>query len=291
MFPDTSSFSCINKNQSFPVRKKSELVKFLKKQDEAIYFNDSTGKDTGIIFQNRISNPDSYKTSFLNYSHKTLKEINSFNYYKTDWLSWFLIFCFIIYAFLQKNFNRKQKAVINSFFNYSNKNQLLREGNLYNETGFYFLLFLSLLSVCLLLMHGFVYTYFGTYTSVNSFLLFLQISSVFLSLYFGKILLMRILSFIFKLNKLYSDFVLSHHLFIITLGITSLFISTILIFASNYMLIICSVIIGIGLYINFILRLYIVNLSIGFFSLYYYILYICSVEILPVLIIYKLIIK
>ncbi len=293
MLPDSTSYKLINHNQCFPIHSKTELEKFIKKQDEVIYLNDSTFNDTSIIIQDKIKCTENYIKSFLSINNAPQKDVNiqSLNLYNTDWLTWFLLLCFVIFAFLQKNFCRKQKNIISSFFNYRYNSQLIREGNIYNETGFYFLLFLSLISFCLLLLNWFVFYFLDSFLFVNSLILFLKILSAFLFFYFGKIMFIRIISFTFKLNKLYSDFVLTQHVFLITLGVISLFLSMILVYLTNYILIITSVLVTIGLYVNFIFRLYILNLASGIFTLFYFILYICSIEILPVLIVYKLIIK
>ena len=293
MSKDSTSLTSVNINQIFPVTSKTGFISFIQRQDEVIYPKDNIVLQTNCIIQNKIDNPKKFVNSLINVQDvksKTIK-INSNIFFNTDWITYFLLFCFILYAFLQKTFYKKQRVIFSSFFNYRYTNQLIREGNLYNESGFYLLLILSLLSFGLLFLNWVVYYSYGNFLNINSLILFLKVFAVFAVFYFGKILFLLFLSNIFKLNKLCSDFVLSQHVFFISFGILALFLSVIVFFSTSRIIVISSIIIFISFYVNYLFRLYILTLGSGFFSLFYYFLYICTVEILPLLVVYKMINK
>jgi len=289
MSKDTSLLTSVNPIQTFPVYSRTGFITFIQRQDEAIYPKDKAVTRTDLIFQNKIIYSNKLAHSFINVKEvkPATLEAKSNSFFNTDWITYFLMFCFVLYAFIQKTFYKKQRVIFSSFFNYRYTNQLIREGNIYNESGFYLLLFLSLLSFAFLLLNWEIYYLYGTFLSVNSLSLFLKALGVFTVFYFGKIILQLFLSNVFKLNSLYSEFVLAQHVFFISFGILALFLSVIVFFTATKIIIIASIIIFISLYINYIFRLYILTSGSGFFSLFYYFLYICTVEILPLLVVYK----
>ena len=290
---DTTLLISVNPNLIFPVKHRTGFTTFIQKQDEVVYPNQSIKSGTYRIFQAKIVYPEKFKQSFINVPAVKQNVINvkTNSFFNTDWVTYFLLFCFVLYAFLQKMFYKKQRIIFNSFFNYRYTNQLIREGNIYNESGFYLLLLLSLLSFGLLLLNWGVYYFYGNFLFVNSLVLYLKVFALFALYYFGKIIFLLFLSNVFKLNKLYSDFVLTQHVFFISFGILALFFSTIIFYSTTKIIIISSIIIFISFYINYIFRLYMLTLGSGFFSLFYYFLYICTVEILPLLVVYKMLNK
>lgn len=298
MSSDTTSFSSINTNQIYSVIEETGFVNFIHRQDEAVYSKDSIPGDnikidTNIIFQTKIENPQSFCRSLANVnSFKQNKiEVKSNVFYNTDWITYFLIFCFVFYAFLQKTFLKKQRIIFNSFFNYRYTNQLIREGNIYNESGFYFLLLLSFFSFALLFLNWGVYYFYGNFLIINSLSIFLKVLAIFLLYYFGRIVLLLFISHVFKLNKLYSEFVLTQHVFFISFGIVALFFSVLVFFTATKFIIISSIIVFISFFTNYIIRLYMLTLNSAFFSLLYFFMYICTVEIMPLLVVYKLLNK
>lgn len=293
MSSDTTSLSSANITLVFPVNRNTEIIKYFQKQDEVIYTNDTILSDTNIIFQNRIIKPDVYCQSLTNVSSIKRHEINlkSTFFYNTDWIIYFLLFCFILYAYLQNTFLKKQRIIFNSFFNYRYTNQLIREGNIYNESGFYLLLFLSLMSCVFLLLSWGIYYFYGNFLFVNSLLLFIKILTLFLILYFGKIIILLFIAHVFKLRKLYSEFVLTQHVFFISFGLIALFFSVLIFFTTTHFIILSSIFIFLSFFTNYIIRLYILTIGSGFFSLFYFFLYICTIEIMPLLVVYKMLNK
>jgi len=289
MLYDTERDTCINNQLKYPEPPCTMLTRFVKEQDNALFATDSVQE--GLIYiQKKTLPPPSYVKSIVNVRSAKVKqqEIKEFAFYNTSWIFWSLLLCFAVYAFLQKNFGKKQSVIFKSFFNLRYSNQLMREGNIYNESDFYFLLFLSLISFCLYLLALSSYLLLGNVLFFNSLITFIKIIALFFVAYFGKILLLKMIAVIFKLDKLYSEFVLTQHIFIITSGVAALFICVLIFFTPYKAVVLFSVLIYLSLFINYILRLYMHTSGAGIFSLYYFILYICTLVILPLLFVYKL---
>jgi len=298
MSSDTATLSSVNTHLIYPVVEKTGFMGFIHWQDEVLYntdsiVSDSITIDTNLIFQARIENPKTFCRSLANvnsFKNKSI-DIKANTIYNTDWIIYFLLFCFVFYAYVQKTFLKKQRIIFTSFFNYRYTNQLIREGNIYNESGFYFLLLLSFLSFSLLLLNWSVYYLYDNFLIVNSLSIFLKVISFFTLYYFGRIVFLLFLSHVFKLKKLYSEFVLMQHVFFISFGIVALFFSVFVFFTATNFIIISSIIVFISFFANYIIRLYILTLNTGLFSLFYFFMYICTFEIMPLLVVYKLINK
>jgi len=289
MASDSINDTSANVFLKYPELPRQGFVKFVGNQDEVSYTPDSV-KLQNTVLQKKVVSPEKYTKSFVNVYSAKAKDlsVNPYNFYNTSWILWILLFCFVVYAYLQRHFSKKQSIIFKSFFNLRYTNQLIREGNIYNESGFYFLLFLSLITCGLYILGTGSYFMFGNLLFFNSFMVFIRILLFFTAAYFGKFLLLRILATVFKLEKLYSEFVLTQHIFIITSGVLALFISTFIFFTPYRFVVLFSVLAFLSLFSNYLFRLYMLTSGTGIFSLYYFILYICTVEILPLLFVYKL---
>ncbi len=225
MLSDTERDTCVNIQLKYPERSSTMLIRFVKGQDEALFSSD-TIQEGMVYIQKKTIPPPQYVKSLVNvHSAKSKQQdVKEFTFYNTSWIFWSLLVCFTVYAFLQKKFGKKQSIIFKSFFNLRYSNQLMREGNIYNESDFYFLLFLSLISFCLYILALSSYFILGNLLYFNSLIVFLKIIALFFMVYFGKILLLKILAVVFKLDKLYSEFVLTQHIFIITSGVVALFV-------------------------------------------------------------------
>jgi len=293
MSADTTYFLLPKPNNTLPDYNKSGFVFFIDQEANAYSESDTSLIDSTLKHPFKVIKPDVFKKSLLNnipYNNSTIKPepISVFN---TDWLSYLLICAFIVYVFIKKNFYIKQRLLFNSFFDARTTGLLIREGNLYKEKNFYALIALSFISISFLFLNLGIYFFNTKFIYINSFYFFYKLIAVFIVFYFGKVLLMLMLSNIFKLSKIYSDFVLMHHVYIIVFGIFSLFFSLFVFYTSHKIIIILSALASLSLFLNYLFRLYKLHTNAGYFSIFYFFLYICTLEIMPLLIIYKLLNK
>jgi hypothetical protein len=94
---------------------------------------------------------------------------------------------------------------------------------------------------------------------------------------------------VLRLEKHQSEFMLSQHIFMITAGIVSLFSVSFVFFTANYYIVTATLVLFISVIIIQYVRIMRMGSSLGLMQLLYFFLYICTVEIMPILVVYKLI--
>jgi hypothetical protein len=208
---------------------------------------------------------------------------------QADWMVGVGLFVLIMIAIIRFSFNKYLIRLVDSILNYQTSNNLFLEKNLRNIRGSIFLNALFFLNI------SFFAVLYYNFSSINtgkasSFLTFVYTLAGFLLLYFGKFIVVRIIGYIFdgvKESKeyLHTVFIYNKNLGIFLLPVT-LSVPFIADFAIYFLLII-GLIIAIVFYLLRLIR----GVKILFrkhVSIFYMILYLCALEILPLLVIYKL---
>lgn len=202
----------------------------------------------------------------------------------------FCVFLFLfLFAVLKNNFSKQLANLVYSFFN----NRVL--SNLTKEENSFF----SWLFVILFVLFGFLFglfTYLG-FTSQNvdkhyGFQFFLTISVVVMGLFLAKILVLYLLGFFFKLQKLVSEYISILYLSYFNTGL--LFLPLLVAFClspviySRYYLTIAIISLLIIFVFQFIRRG--INILSNYqLSKVYLFLYFCALEICPILVLIKVI--
>ena len=206
----------------------------------------------------------------------------------TDWIAILVILCLVVLAWVQSNYSKRLRQIIRSVALPYYVNQLEREGNLFNERITLGLGFIYLTSVSLL-----IYEFFQFYSFVDfgmpNFLIFLIIFTGVIGYMLVKTLLTQATGVIFKTLELAHSYRLNALIFNHTIG---LFLFPVLLFALYFQ---ANPFIWIALGITSILLAYrfMRSISIGLlntkFPVFYLILYLCTLEILPLLLLIKVI--
>lgn len=204
-----------------------------------------------------------------------------------DWITGLFILVFVLLAFVRSNFNRRFKNLLNSFFSRRLENQFLKEGNIFKER-----LVFPLMTIFLLVISLFAYQsleFFNIeierYTELHSFLfIFASIAVIIL----GRAILRFFLGTVFRtLHKTYEQMV---NIFIYDVFNSILLIPLLLTAAYNPMknVFVAGFVLIAIIYLLRIIRLTIIGAKNTKFSGYYLFLYLCTAEIIPVLVIGKL---
>ena len=208
---------------------------------------------------------------------------------KHDWMVAISIFVLILMAVIRFSFSKYLHRVIDSIFNYQTSSNLFLEKNLRNLRGSVFLNLLFFLNTSFFT----VQCYDNLVLSKEfptSFLLFLYALAGLITIYLGKIIVVRSIGYIFNgINEskeyLYSVFLYNKNLGVVLLIVT---LSVPFVKAGASVILLHA-----GLLIAFLF--YLLRLTRGIkilfrkhVSIYYMILYLCALEILPFLVIYKL---
>ncbi|MCD4746894.1 MAG: DUF4271 domain-containing protein [Bacteroidales bacterium] len=244
-------------------------------------------KNTGKNFDNNNPEKSLFVSHQLNTNNISPNYTQSLN--NKDWILGILILCFFLFALVQVLYKKRIKQIFKSFFIKRYTNQLIRDGNLFNERITINLFIIFVLTFSLLIFKSAEFFIRFPQNIVFNFILYLKILIIFFILWFIKILAVIFIGRIFKLENMSKEYLLNILIFNLISGIF-LLPSLVLITYIQSTAIIYIVLIMIGLIILYrIIRGIFIGLSCLNFSLLYLILYLCTLEILPFLILTKLV--
>jgi hypothetical protein len=214
------------------------------------------------------------------------KERETANY---DWLTGLFIVCMVVLVWVRYEAERRVSALFKGVFAKHNMNQMLRDGDIIHErftTGLMFIYFVSLSALLMLLISKYLHSYLWT---DNSFILFSGLITSLLILWIVKILIIRTIGKIFRTKSETDEYIITNIIYNIAIGL----VIFPFIFAGYFAGYETSTYIAIGIFIiGFVLkfiRSIFVGLSVQTFPVVYLFLYLCTLEILPFLVIYKII--
>lgn len=200
-----------------------------------------------------------------------------------------LILCIIIFTLANVLYYRRLRQILKTSVNHHYMNQLVRDGNLLTETisillyGIY-LITLSILfysiNTLILKIHLF---------STNATFEFLNILGLVIIFLLAKPLLIRFIGFIFKTKNETYNYLLLMFIFDHVTGLILLLFLIVITFLKLKLLLYFVIFLTGIILLYRIIRIGVNKISPPNFSVFYLILYICSVEILPLVIFIKLI--
>jgi hypothetical protein len=205
-----------------------------------------------------------------------------------DWLTSILLIMVLLVTWMTVRHRKRMEQVFRAAFSYRFVNQLMRDGDLSRELintvlSIVFIFLTAILLFLTALHSGYIPTYESKY-----FLLFVKVLSATGLYFFGRIYLHRVVGVVFKtqvpaLEYNVNSFIINH---IATIIVLPLIISVV--FTSNTVLLYTSVFIYSSLLLYSIIRGSFIGTSIKKFSVFYLFLYLCTLEILPLLVIVKI---
>lgn len=243
---------------------------------------------------NEIStfNKDSITERFLTITSQKPAVINPhpIKNQQSDWLVGILIFCFFVISYIRITRKKYVKDMLLGLYSRPMFRQLIREGSLYSS-GLAFPMTLVVLLT---------YSVF-TYQLINLFnpaALANTIQIQLLSYFFGGILILlltktlfvRSAGFLFKTSELAEEYASNSYYFHIITAVSLLPFLFFSIFDKSSILIFLALIVSALLFIYSILRGILISLEMRKYSPYQNLLYLCTLEFLPILVIIKAII-
>ncbi len=211
----------------------------------------------------------------------------------TDWLLLLLLLCFSLLAWILTFSRKRVNQIIKATYTNRTINQLIRDGDLFKEriaVAFIVIYFISISLFVFQATHYYLNLKQFGYYSVFTFFIIL---AIIIALYILKLLATKFIGFVFKNNIANHIYLLNGFIFNIITGILLLPLLLFMIyskgvtasFATNL-----SIAIVLALAALRYLRNIIIGVSFSKFSIFYLFLYLCTLEILPILIIIKVII-
>lgn len=226
----------------------------------------------------------SSKQSPINlYNKKEMAEVN------TDWITLHLIIILIVIALIKVFFAKRSKQVLRSFYSNRHMNILLREGNIFAERISIGATILYLITFSLFIFQ-FIYVAFPAgFFTLTEYKLFSVIILIVLVSFILKNVTIMMVGKIFKNHLLLSEFTLMNFIFNVNLGLWLLPFLVLSVFLPSAEAIYSGFFFWLWVFIYKLFRQFFTGLGYPNFSLLNRFLYLCALEIVPFLIIIKLV--
>jgi hypothetical protein len=229
---------------------------------------------------------------FFPYKSEPIKISPKFRDYQAyDWLTLLLLLCLGILAWIKYEGGRRVSQLFRAVFARHNMNQLLRDGDIFHERITPGLMFISLITYSTavsLLIRPYNIEFPGADSSFQQFSI---VAGVILSLWMLKLVIIKLSGILFRTRNETNEYLITNIIFNVASGLIAFPFAFSAHYTDNSIILWISIlIIIVGLLMKFIRSIF-VGLSTQSFPVVYIFLYLCTLEILPVLVIYKLIVN
>ncbi|MBL7138548.1 MAG: DUF4271 domain-containing protein [Bacteroidales bacterium] len=209
--------------------------------------------------------------------------------FQPEWIFWVFLGMFLLLAWVQVFDAHRFRMILSATFATRHLHHLMRGGNLMNERISIALPLIYVLSVSMVIYQALLLIFHRTSSAISQLQLFLLLSLAVTGFWACKILIMNFLSIIFKTDQTNSEYKLN---ILVTVSFLGLLLLPLLIFAV-YLKSVWLIYIALGLIACFsIFRLvkgFLIGISLTRFSYFFLFIYLCTLEILPLLVAAKLI--
>jgi hypothetical protein len=209
----------------------------------------------------------------------------------SDWLFLVQLLGILIFTWVIVSFRKRLKQIFSSLFTNRAINQLIRDGDLLKQAILFPLLSIYFLSVSLLISTFLLHYKVVGQTYLIDFFVFIKVLFIIFLLSFIKNIFIRFISNTFRNQMVTSYYLLNGNISNIIIGILLIPLLFLYSFADNFIsdkLLIFCIIIVILINIIRIVRNITSSFNYSKFSSLYLFLYLCTVELLPIIIIVKL---
>jgi len=209
--------------------------------------------------------------------------------FQPDWVFWVFLVMFLILAWTQLFNAQRFKIILRATFTARYLHQLEREGNLFNERISIALSSVYILSVAMVIYQALQLIFHQTSSTIPQFRLFLLIALAVTGLWAFKVLLMNTLSIIFKTDGTNNKYKLN---ILVTIAFLGVLLVPVLVFAV-YLKSAWLIYLSIGLIVIFsvfrVIKGFFIGIRLTRFSYFFLFVYLCTLEILPLLVAVKII--
>ncbi|MFA6923200.1 MAG: DUF4271 domain-containing protein [Bacteroidales bacterium] len=231
-----------------------------------------------------------YKESiFKNHLLKTQSIDATYFDQKQDWITCVLILILLLFSYVKAATNKRIKIIGLCLVSLRYISQLNREGSIFSQRGAVEL-FLIFITTSALFVYQIAIFYKLNLVSENGFIAYIVLCAGIFFLYSIKAILLRIIGAIFRLKKEFSEYILNVFVFNEAVGIALIPI----VLGVSFLNFGKAVLLNIGICIFFASYIYRIfrGIEIGGanlkFSKFYLFLYLCALEVLPVIILIKI---
>jgi hypothetical protein len=210
---------------------------------------------------------------------------------QNDWIFWILLAGFVILTTTRYYHEKRLKLFGSSVFKRSAAIQLIRENPVYSHRSFFPLLLLYIISATLLIDQAAEIFSPGSSAGLKTLLVFAEFLGVYVALSILKIFLIWLISVTFKNIETAKEYIQNILIYNLVLGIILLPLLVLIIYTYHEVFLYVA---GVMVIIMISLRFFrgmMIGLSDSKFSLFHLFLYLCTLEILPIVIAAKFLSK
>jgi hypothetical protein len=250
--------------------------------------------DSTADFQSLLSAKPHPAQSFFTSHDMKVREIRpvTFIKYQPDWILGILLFSFILLAWIQVFYRKRLRLILMAPYSRRFLSQLVRDGDLFSERITLAAGFIYITTTALLLYQLYQLAPVSEGIKIpDGFLLFALISISLLCFWTIKISLIRLLSVIFRTRQTTREYILNILIFNIITGILMLPVLVLGIYLKSVIFLWICIIIFFFYFTFRFARGFLIGISITKFSYLFLFVYLCSLEILPLVVLVKLVLR
>ncbi len=206
------------------------------------------------------------------------------------WVPGILIICFVLLAWGRLFYRRRLDMIFRAVFAKNYANQLIREGNIFNER-IGLVLFLIYLAVISLFVYLSIPIVSEAEIPLSDGWLYSSILVFFMGFWIFKVTLARVLSLLFNTTEYSRELMANMYLFNLFAGIVLLPLVACMAYAQTDIFLYISLLVIALIYILRIMREGIIGFRVINFSVFHLFLYLCTLEILPMIVLAKILIR
>jgi len=230
------------------------------------------------IFQSHQLQPTDFQISHL---HKA----------QPDWVLAILVLCFILLAWVQVFYHKRILQIFRAPFSKRFINQLTRDGNLFRERIVIALGIVYILTFSLLLYEFNEQVLRFTLQGVTGITLYWLITVINIGVLAAKVALVRFLGAIFKTRETTNNYLLNLLIFALLSGPVLLTALIFIVYLKSIIILYICLFIFILLLVFRFMRGFFIGMALTKFSYLFLFVYLCSLEILPFLVLIKILLN
>lgn len=203
------------------------------------------------------------------------------------WIHLSLLFWLVVVVFTRQSYTFRLTQIFTATFNQKQAKQIQREGNILKQGYPVLLMLLYVFTISLFAFQAINFQVPNAY-NFSMGQVFLILFGVIVLFYLGKFISIWFLGLLFETRQISYHYLLDHYLFYISEGIILFPLLVLYIYSGMQFFIYASAAVLIILWAFRLLRAIINGLDCTNFSRSYLFLYLCSLELLPIFLLYKL---
>jgi len=254
----------------------------------AIACHDTTAGMESIVFPARPA-----VTSFFTSRQEKNIDIRpvSFTKFQPDWIFFLFLLSFGLLAWIQVTYSKRLRQILLAPYSKRFLNQMARDGNIIKERISLALVLVYFIGTSVFIYQVNLLLVHKTIFHISGFLLYLVILASVFTFWTVKIAFIRFLGKIFKTAQATHEYIINILILIFVSGIILLPLLVLTVYLKSIFLLYIYLIFFILLFIFRFIRGFIIGISVSRFSYMLLFVYLCSLEILPVIILAKLILS